>query len=328
MSVPLDIVVITTDQHRYDSVGFNHNPHVRTPNLDALAAEGIILDHCYTTSPVCAPSRGSLWTGRYPCLHGQRSNGFTMPAGETKWWEFLRDAGYRTAGIGKMHAEPWDDRLGFDDRIIIEGKDWLMGEDEYARFLHQRGYDFSRPRQAAAVRDLHWCSPRLSPVPTEHHIDTYITDRAVEYIVSHGREAGPLALWVSLCSPHHPIDPPAEYAERYASTPVPKHVIAGDEPQSKTPEQVDNWRWDVADEEIRAQSWRYYWATVELVDDQVGRVPAAADLRNELEHRLLHRLIDATDLRHRVLVEPTNKGAYQGYLSARADQAARYMPPE
>ena len=49
-----------------------------------------------------------------------------MRPDEVKWWQLLADIGYRTASIGKMHAEPWDDPLGFEDRIIIEGKDWLL----------------------------------------------------------------------------------------------------------------------------------------------------------------------------------------------------------
>lgn len=76
-----NVILFTTDQHRYGSVGFNGNPNVRTPNLNALAGAGVVLDYCYVPSGVCAPGRASFMTGRYPHLHGQLSNGFFDAAG-------------------------------------------------------------------------------------------------------------------------------------------------------------------------------------------------------------------------------------------------------
>jgi len=270
-----NIIFITTDQHRYDSVGFNHNSHVRTAALDALAADGLVLDNCFVPTAVCAPTRASLMTGRYPCLHGQLSNGFTIRDGERLWWHDLAEAGYRTAGIGKMHVEPWDDPLGWEDNIRVEGKDWLTGTDEYVKFLRKHGYEFNRPRQAPEFASSHWSRGWLSPVPTEHYIDTYIGNRAVEYIEHVAQDERPLAAWISFCGPHHPVDPPAEYADRYADTPVPPHVFDPQELATKPPEQEQMFRWKGMTEEDRVRCWRYYWAMVELIDDQIGRIVSA-----------------------------------------------------
>jgi arylsulfatase A-like enzyme len=87
-------------------------------------------------------------------------------------------------------------------------------------------------------------------------------------------DSRPLAAWFSFCSPHHPIDPPQEYADRYANTPVPAHCFDPGEAAQKPIEQQIMFMWDRIgrDEAIRQQAWRYYYATIELVDEQIGRV--------------------------------------------------------
>jgi hypothetical protein len=64
-----NIIVILTDDQTYRGIGYN-NPEVKTPNLDALAASGITFEHGYVASPICAASRASLMTGRFPQQHG------------------------------------------------------------------------------------------------------------------------------------------------------------------------------------------------------------------------------------------------------------------
>jgi len=270
--MPPNIIWITDDQHRYDCLGCNGNPVVQTPHLDALAAQGVRFAHCFSQSPVCAAQRASFLTGRYPHLHGQLSNGFTMAPGEVWWTELLRDAGYLTAGIGKMHLEPWDDAHGFEHRYIVEGKDFLLGEDEYAKHCKAK-YGFIRPRAEYTRRGLTMSDPMPSAVPYEDYIDTFVTDEALRFLGHTKDDARPLALHVSLLSPHHPVDPPPEYFERYAGKPVPPHCFSPDEKQTKPPEQIEQmWRWDRADEAHRQRMWRSYYALVTLVDDQVGRL--------------------------------------------------------
>ncbi len=111
-----NVIWITDDQHRYDSIGCNGNNVVETPHLDKLADEGVRFTNCFTVSPVCASTRASLLTGRYPHIHGQLSNGFSMASTEKWWSELLSASGYLTACIGKLHLEPWDDDHGFDYR--------------------------------------------------------------------------------------------------------------------------------------------------------------------------------------------------------------------
>jgi arylsulfatase A-like enzyme len=100
-----NILLITTDQQRWDALSLLGTPGYRTPNLDRLAGEGMAFARCYTPSPVCTPARVSLITGQYPTRHGAYSIGMrpvealdgpVLP-------RLLGAAGYDTAVIGKTH---------------------------------------------------------------------------------------------------------------------------------------------------------------------------------------------------------------------------------
>lgn len=114
-----NILIITThDSGRH--VGCYGVPTVRTPHIDALAADGLLFENMFATAPICSPSRGSLLTGLYP-----QTNGLLGIAGGRWKWEFvdyrrhlswiLRQAGYRTTMIGLQHETEYIDRLGFEE---------------------------------------------------------------------------------------------------------------------------------------------------------------------------------------------------------------------
>ena len=106
MSRRRNILFITCDQLRADCLGCYGNEVIRTPNIDRLAERGVRFTKMFTAYPACAPNRAALATGRYPSVNGVRGNGFVLPKSETTLMESLRQAGYATAGIGKMHFEP------------------------------------------------------------------------------------------------------------------------------------------------------------------------------------------------------------------------------
>ncbi len=100
-----NILVITTDQQRWDTLSFFNCPGYKTPNLDKLASEGIVFERSYTPSPICTPARVSMITGLYPTRHGAFSIGMeAVPALEDPTVaHHLKEAGYNTAIIGKTH---------------------------------------------------------------------------------------------------------------------------------------------------------------------------------------------------------------------------------
>ena len=99
-----NILLILTDQQRWDSLGCYNTPGVHTPNLDQLATEGIRYTQCYVNNPICTPSRASLWTGKHLPGHGVYHVHDVLPASEILFPHFLREAGYDTALFGKLHV--------------------------------------------------------------------------------------------------------------------------------------------------------------------------------------------------------------------------------
>lgn len=105
MSTRPSFILYVTDQHRADFLGCYGHPVVRTPNIDSLADSGVSFDKFYVASPVCMPNRASLMTCRMPSSHDVRMNGVPLATRHVTFVELLRDAGYKTALIGKSHLQ-------------------------------------------------------------------------------------------------------------------------------------------------------------------------------------------------------------------------------
>ena len=104
--MPPNILLITCDQLRKQSLGCFGNEIVQTPNIDRLAARGVRFDHAFAANPVCAPNRASIATGRYPTVNGLVRNGIPLSDKEVTLMEVLCQRGYATYGVGKMHFGP------------------------------------------------------------------------------------------------------------------------------------------------------------------------------------------------------------------------------
>lgn len=123
-----NILIIYTDQQRWDALGANGNPDIHTPNLDKLAAESVNFDHCFVQNPVCMPSRASMLTGRYPSALGITHMGVPVPRDTVTLPHMVRGYGYHCANIGKLHFLPHADRdhrklypdYGFDQLEISD----------------------------------------------------------------------------------------------------------------------------------------------------------------------------------------------------------------
>lgn len=104
-----NFILFITDQHRADYLGCYGHPVLRTPHIDSIAARGTSFDKFYVASPVCQPNRASLMTGRMPSVHDVRSNGIPLSMNAVTFVDLLRDAGYRTALVGKSHLQNFTD---------------------------------------------------------------------------------------------------------------------------------------------------------------------------------------------------------------------------
>ena len=107
-----NILWICTDQQRYDTIHALGNGHIRTPNLDRLAAEGVAFTRAYSQSPICTPSRASFLTGYYPStLHVNRNGNEYFPEDIPLITSTLADIGYDYGLVGKLHLSAANDRV-------------------------------------------------------------------------------------------------------------------------------------------------------------------------------------------------------------------------
>lgn len=289
-----NIVLILTDQHRADAMGCAGEPALRTPNLDRLAAEGVRFAHTYCQSPVCMPSRTSLFTGRYPHQHHVLNNGATVWPDSPCFVRSLREAGRQTAVIGKLHftwrhdvdmlaSHPLLWQLGFDDAHETTGKMSManLRASEYSEYLRHRGllypfYADLRRRVAAGPTGEHGASV----LPEEAHIDAWVGDQAVSWLTAH--DGSPFFLWVGPPGPHNPFDPPEPYASMYH----PEDMRSGITAPATDPtaaQQLARFGLSSADRSLVQAMRAQYYGNVSLIDDRVGRILAVLAQRGWLE---------------------------------------------
>ena len=150
-----NIVFIITDQQRHDTIKALGHDHMITPNLDRMVEEGIAFTRMYCTSPVCSPSRASLFSGLYPHSSGVLRNDERWPY---TWVHLLAEAGYRCVNVGKMHTHPFEEAFGFHERHVTENKDRAHPNlpfylDNWDKALWAAGY-IKPSRQTFASRRL------------------------------------------------------------------------------------------------------------------------------------------------------------------------------
>ena len=115
------ILLVTTDQQRYDTLGCNGGTLGRTPVVDRLAAQGVRFERAHPQSVVCMPSRSTILTGQHPSTHGVWMNGVPLPADAPSVAGSSTRAGYRTALVGKAHFEPFlDPFLRFGENRLAQ----------------------------------------------------------------------------------------------------------------------------------------------------------------------------------------------------------------
>lgn len=294
-----NLLFITTDQQRRDSLSCYGNDWVQTPALQALADEALVFDNCYVSSPICVPCRSTMMTGCYPSATGTMRNNTWLDPHIPTWPAALSRAGYRTAGIGKMHFAPWDALNGFDERIICEDKRHFYLPDDHAKYLEDAGYSRPHPKDVPGYYET--VGAPVYPYPEEYHSDVFVAREAVGWLEKHGGE--PFAAWVSFPGPHDPYDPPESFASMYdgieIDDPLPVPEDAGSRPtiREKTVSPgklsfeescyVFQMNYQKAGlEEFRLWRRRYH-ANVSLIDRGVGEIIAALKREGVYDNTLI-----------------------------------------
>jgi len=274
-----NVLVIHTDQHRIDCVGAYGNPDIRTPNVDGLAADGALYQNSFCPYPVCTPSRYSLLSGLYVHEHRGWTNHCTLPPGTETFASILRGAGYKTKAVGKMHFTPTYLDLGFDELVLSEQNGPGRWDDDYHRELRRHGLvdrndleDQEREYRDKA-RPEYWETFGALPsnLPREFHSTQWAGDRAAETIQGWGASGN--LLMVGFIKPHHPFDPPKEWCDAYDPE---KLAILPGWTDTCLPRDLAMSKGYFPHETLSEPALRrvtaYYYATIEHIDRQVGRM--------------------------------------------------------
>ena len=302
-----NIVLITSDQHRWDCFGFEGR-RIRTPHLDRMAARGTRFSAAITPNLVCQPARASILTGLLPLTHGAYDNHVNLdPAvARTGWARRLSDEGYRSHFIGKGHfgedpaATPFgapesreesaafpDDwsgpYMGFDTVELMILGHWhdLLPCEKPPRGQHFERWFWKHGRKGEAWRL--WAEDFgpapgaaqtwFSKLPSLWHSTSWITDRTLAFLDSHDGEA-PFCLWTSYPDPHHPFDCPEPWSRLHR---------AGEVDISRTHE--------------RDLDRRPWWHRASLEREPLGKTERARILRREysrIEPQTDHQLAEMT----------------------------------
>ncbi|MCC2686110.1 MAG: sulfatase [Paenibacillaceae bacterium] len=283
-----NILLLYTDQQRWDAVGVNGNPHIKTPNLDRLARQGLNFDHYFIQNPVCMPSRISFLSGQYPSTLGITHMGVPVPQDTVTLPVLLQKSGYVTANIGKLHFLPHANRdhrephpdYGFTHLQISDEPGCY--EDAYRAWVRLKSPDqldnvsVGLPplteiyNKAVGIRDsvVH-PEERFpkEPIPFRGRSDVtqtaFVADQTMEFIERHKDQN-----WFCIAgfySPHSPWVAPQEFIDLYdpATLPIPQY-----------PEDVNKQRAkkdDFSDDTLRKAKQGYY-AMVSEVDSHVGHI--------------------------------------------------------
>ncbi|MFZ2658116.1 MAG: sulfatase-like hydrolase/transferase [Victivallales bacterium] len=238
-----NILFITTDQQRKDSIGCYGNHVVQTPNIDRLAAEGTRFERAYCESPICIPSRITMITGKACANHRAPLHNTSMPDNERTIGQVLQENGYRTHFAGKPHFKSqqhrgteesiadWRDGkfdgwhgpycgfqtvdiiLGHSNSLVGHYGEWLRGKhpEAYVHFKESH-LDCVSPDGGGTYRNT---------IPEALHSSAYVAMRTNEFLDSMKGSESPFYCFASFPDPHWPIMPPQPYFDMYRDAPVP-----------------------------------------------------------------------------------------------------------
>lgn len=286
-----NILLICTDQQRFDTLGAYGNAEIDTPNLDRLAADSALFENCYVQAPVCGPSRASLMSGQYLHSHGLHANGVQMPDTTRLLPQALSEVGYDCGLIGKWHLDACfagrteEKAPGF--RVWQWAHDPYGGSSEnaYHRWLSLKHPDVYETvlgkRRDDRGRTAGVAGKPIDVVPTEAHYSHWVGEETLRYLTGSRPADQPFFLVANFFDPHHSFGAPKEYLDRYRPDELSRPNTIEDELASKPPILTEaseksygghapGYRDYSADDlqQIKAS----YYAMVSLIDDEVGRI--------------------------------------------------------
>jgi len=251
-----NVIIIITDDQGYGDLGITGNPHVKTPVIDQFSKESITFNNFYV-SPVCAPTRSSLMTGRYSLRTGIRdtyNGGAIMATSELTIAEILKQANYTTGIFGKWHlgdnypSRPMDQ--GFDESVIhLAGGMGQVG-DITTYFKGDRSY----------FDPVLWHNGQQEAY--KGYCSDIFTDQAINYIEKNHDK--PFFCYLSFNAPHTPLQVPDKYYQRYKNIDPSSGFENDDRPFEEMSEKDK-------------EDARKVYAMVSNIDDNIGKLLTKLD---------------------------------------------------
>jgi len=202
----MNVLFLFSDEHRRDALGCYGHSHVKTPNLDKLAACGTRFSNAYTSSPICVPARASMAAGEYVYKTRCWSNAQAYEGEPKSWGHRLQAQGHRVDSIGKLHYRGKEFANGFDNEIlplyIQNGVGWIKG----------------LLRDHESVLDCSGYAKDIGPGENSYtDYDLGVTREACDWLANTGNTTAdnPWALFVSWLRPHYPLTCPTEFYNLY-----------------------------------------------------------------------------------------------------------------
>ena len=271
MAAKPNILILMADQLAAGALPAYGNTVARTPNMDALADRGVVFD-AYCNSPLCAPSRAALMSGRLPSETGAYDNAAEFTSQVPTFAHYLRHAGYRTVLAGKMHFCGPDQLHGFEERLTTDiypadygwTPDWLHPE--------------ARPDWFHNMDSVTLAGPCVRTNQVDFDEEVVFTARQRLFDIARGGDARPFLMVVSLSHPHDPFTIPDPWWSRHGDPEVDMPRVGrgdvADDPHSRRLRHVcaTDAR-PVTEAQVRAARRAYYGAC-SFVDDQVGTLLA------------------------------------------------------
>ena len=263
-----NLVYVFADQLRYQSCGYAGDEYARTPNLDKLAAQGCNFHQAIANTPVCAPYRASLMTGKCQSSTGMVINELRLSPEHETFGRVLTRGGYRTGYIGKWHL--WANELGHHEETrngFVPPGPYRLGFDDL-----WQAYNFNH---------TYYRSPYFENDATRHIRQEYEPDgqtaAAIQFLRANANADRPFALFLSWGPPHDPWDDanvPPEYRETFRGVALPRRPNYSE----ISDPYADDWAKLPADFPRRIDAWQCaYYAQTANIDWNVGRLMEAMD---------------------------------------------------
>jgi len=271
-----NVLILHTDQQRWDTLRCMGNELMHTPNLDKLAADGAMFTNCFANNPVCMPSRMSLMTGQYPSSVGCGVNGIPLPEDTLTINRMLKPYGYNTANIGKLHFQNHSTRdhrdphpdYGFDTLILSDEPGCY--DDAYIKWVENIAPDqvhncrVGLPPAALSMYPANDKPSRETPYIWESDEDlthtAFVASETCRYIEEHKHER--FFAFAGFYAPHSPLNPPKRFVDMYDIDEMPLPHIG----------ESENGRLKDAPPERHRKMKAYYYAIISHIDDQIGRI--------------------------------------------------------